>query len=108
MGNDLLKVHYFGKGKGSQERQLNSTKPYIRIKAAQSDMPVFLKEGRAMFEDGVELNCIPEWLAAEINRLNPVVRKESGFAKIDMKAYKKEEPKKEPKPKPKKSKEKKK
>lgn len=86
---DLFKVHLFTKKKGSQERQLNDTKPYVRLRVVQSDAPIFLKGGRALYEDGVELKPIPEWLATEINKFTDKTRKDIGFSKIDMKVYKK-------------------
>ena len=90
---DLFKVHHFSKRKDSQERQLTATKPYLRIVAVESRAPIFLKGGRALYEDEVELKPIPEWLADTINKLSDVVREEIGFSKIDMKVYKKVEKK---------------
>jgi hypothetical protein len=77
---NIEKVHDFARVvdpvSGASQRRLVKTTPYKRF-VMQGEPVTYLQAGKFYYEDGTELEDIPEWVMAQVKMTDPDYRRDS-------------------------------
>lgn len=53
-------------------------RPYLRLRQGE-DPPIFVQGGKFYFENGQEVEELPDWVVEKLKQVNPEVRKQIGL-----------------------------
>lgn len=78
------KVHVYERIPGTTDVRMTGLHPYMRF-CIEDEPPVFVQDGRFYYAGGEEVNTVPEWVTAEVEKLSPSMRDEIGLPKKNKK-----------------------